>query len=346
MLQSVFHFLACSILIFMTVTFSAASQKAEIPGCRLMFYNVENMFDTYDDPLKDDDEFLPGGVRRWSYSRYRKKLNSVYQVIVAAGEWTPPDVVAFCEVENRSVLEDLLTGTYLSKYNYGILHEDSPDQRGIDVCMIYRKETTGIIVYDYLEPELPAGDIFRSRRSLYVKCHILQDTFHLLINHWPSRRGGVLTGEDLRIRLGSMLREKIDSILLSDSGRSKIIVMGDFNCTSEDKAVTGIMHSPSLPDEYPFTHMIGLSRSGKVSGTYRYMGVWEMPAQVFVSEYTVKSKTGLTTDSTMLRILSPGFLLHDDPGYPGKSPLPTYYGYRYMGGFSDHLPVLIDLKIR
>jgi hypothetical protein len=348
MFKKAFTVLSFNILALLTVTFTAISQEAEIHGCRLMFYNVENLFDTFDDPLKDDDEFLPGGERRWSYSRYRKKLNSVYQVIAAAGEWTPPAVVAFCEVENRSVLEDLITNTYLLKYNYGIIHEDSPDRRGIDVCLIFRKEITRVIAYDYLEPEMQAGEIFRSRRSLYVKCLLLKDTVHLFINHWPSRRGGVLSGEGLRIRLGYMLREKIDSILLSDSGRSKIIVMGDFNCTPEDKEIAVILHSPSLPDRYRYSGLIDLSayRFRKGAGTYRYMGIWEMPDQVLVSEYLCKCKTGLTTDSSMFRIFGPGFLLHDDPGHPGKSPLSTYYGYRYTGGFSDHLPVLIDLRVR
>ena len=117
-----------------------------------MFYNVENLFDIYDDTLKDDNEFLPDGVMRWNFTRYNKKINSLYKTIVAAGEWNPPAIVALCEVENRKVLEDLIYGTYLSKYNYRIIHEESPDQRGIDVCLIYRKDYAEVIDYRYWIP--------------------------------------------------------------------------------------------------------------------------------------------------------------------------------------------------
>jgi hypothetical protein len=119
------------------------------PGIRIMFYNVENLFDIYNDPLTDDDEFLPSGVRRWNYKRYSRKINSVYKTIMAAGEWEPPAVVAFCEIENRKVVEYLVNGTYLSKYNYRIIHEDSPDERGIDVCLIYRQGM--FFIPDYLQ---------------------------------------------------------------------------------------------------------------------------------------------------------------------------------------------------
>ena len=144
--------------------------------------------------IKDDDDFLPKGLMRWSYSRYNKKLSSLYKTIVAAGEWDPPAVVSFCEIENRHVLEDLVYGTYLSKYNYRLIHEESPDQRGIDVCMIYRKDRADVVEYRYFIPsELKSTD-FTSRSILYAKIVISNDTVHLFVNHWPSRRGGVLAG--------------------------------------------------------------------------------------------------------------------------------------------------------
>ena len=140
MSKGIFSDITIVFLLLILIIKQGYSQDVIIQPVRIMFYNVENLFDIYDDSLKDDNDFLPDGLMRWNLTRYNKKINSLYKTIVAAGEWNPPAVVAFCEVENRKVLEDLVYGTYLSKYNYGIIHEESPDQRGIDVCMIYRND--------------------------------------------------------------------------------------------------------------------------------------------------------------------------------------------------------------
>jgi hypothetical protein len=213
------------------ISFSAVFPQGEL-SVRVMFYNVENLFDTYNDSLRDDDEFLPGGVRRWTYGKYNRKINSIFKTVVAAGEWTPPALVAFCEVENRKVLEDLVYGTYLSKYDYNIIHEDSPDPRGIDVCLIYRKDQIAVMDYLYMVPSAFLKSGFASRSVLYMKGVILSDTIHFFINHWPSRRGGVLAGDDQRRLIAEMVRSKADSISNSYDGRARIIFMGDFNRTS------------------------------------------------------------------------------------------------------------------
>ena len=147
------------ILIICVLTTPGFSQDTKTRSIRLMFYNVENLFDTDHDTLKDDLEFLPGGVRRWNHTRYNRKISSLYQTIAAAGEWSMPGIIVLCEVENRRVLEDLVHGTYLSKYDYGIVHEESPDPRGIDVCMIYRRDCAEVINYRYL---IPANKIGRA----------------------------------------------------------------------------------------------------------------------------------------------------------------------------------------
>jgi hypothetical protein len=306
---------------------------------RLMFYNTENLFDISNDPVTEDDEFLPDGLRRWNYQRYNRKINSLYKTIVAAGEWNPPAVVGFCEIENRRVLEDLVYGTYLSKYDYAILHEDSPDPRGIDVCLIYRKDIVRILSFRYFIPVDSTSARFRTRSVLYAKCGIMTDTIHLFVNHWPSRRGGVLAGEPQRLKIAEMLREKADSIASVSNGNARIIFAGDFNAVPDDE----IIHS--LTDIYKSgLSMVNLSDSlPEGSGTYRYMGIWEMIDQLIVSEVLLNCKTGLVTDPGSARIFSPDFLLQSDPNYPGPSPYSTYHGYKYQGGYSDHLPVLLDL---
>jgi hypothetical protein len=317
-------------------------QEAGVPPVRFMFYNVENLFDTYNDTLTDDDEFLPHGLRRWNYQRYSGKLSALYKTIVAAGEWSPPSLIGFCEVENRKVLEDLIFGTGLARYDWGIIHEDSPDSRGIDVCLIYKKDQVKIINFRYLIPQSFIKDEIATRSVLYAKLKIQEDTIHLFVNHWPSRRGGVLAGETERLKIAEMVKDYADSLFLASQRESRIIIAGDFNSTPDDKAI-GLL-TLSYESGLSMVNLSACLPAG--SGTYRYMGTWELIDQVIVSGDLINCSKGLYTDPGMLSIFKPGFLLKSDSKYPGLSPFSTYLGYRYQGGFSDHLPVLLELKVR
>jgi hypothetical protein len=318
------------------------SQETSVTPVKFMFYNVENLFDTYDDTLTEDNEFLAHGVRRWNSGRYFNKIFSLNKTILATGEWNTPALVGFCEVENRKVLEDLVYGTSLSKFNFGIIHEDSPDPRGIDVCLIYRKDLIVIPEYKYLIPDDFNKDGFFTRSVLYAKCIVYGDTIHLFVNHWPSRRGGVLAGEPYRLKTAEMIRNKTDSIISVLNGDARIIILGDFNSTPDDLAID-ILTGRNVKG----LSMVNLSESLQAgTGTYRYMGTWEMIDQVIVSDKLLNCAEGLYTEKDLLRIFRPDFLLKDDKKYPGLSPYPTYSGYRYQGGYSDHLPVLLDLKVR
>jgi hypothetical protein len=331
-------------LVLLSFSFNRVySQDIRSQPVRLMFYNVENLFDIYNDSLKNDDDFLPRGLMRWNLRRYNLKINSLYKVIVAAGKWSPPEVIAFCEVENRKVLMDLIYRTYLSKYNYGIIHEESPDQRGIDVCLIFRNECASIIDYNYWIPKIEKNEVFTSRSILYAKVLINSDTIHLIVNHWPSRRGGVLAGEDLRREIAAMVNAKADSIMESTSAAAKIIIMGDFNSTPDDLEIK-LMTNHTKKSRFLVNLSDTLAAEG--SGTYRYLGTWEMIDQVIVSDGLLHSERGLYISPDMLHIFNPDFLLKKDLKYPGVIPYSTYRGFKYQGGFSDHLPVLIDLKIR
>jgi predicted extracellular nuclease len=322
---------------------SSYSQNVISQSEKIMFYNVENFFDTYNDSLTDDNDFLPDGLMRWNLTRYNKKINSLFKTIIAAGEWDPPALIGFCEIENRKVLEDLIYGTNLSKFNYNIIHEESPDRRGIDVCLIYRKKLANLISYKYWLPGEIKNKDFNSRSVLYVKMAICSDTIHLIVNHWPSRRGGVLAGEDKRLQVSSMVKEKVDSIFKSDTKSARIIILGDFNCTPEDQIIRTLLCSPDSDKV-----LINLSErmEEKSVGTYRYMGRWEMIDQVIVSKGLLECEKGLFTGPDLLKIFRPDFLLKKDPKYPGFSPFSTYSGYRYQGGYSDHLPIILNLKIR
>jgi endonuclease/exonuclease/phosphatase family metal-dependent hydrolase len=188
-----------------------------------------------------------------------------------------------------------------------------------------------------------SGDIpFRTRSVLYAKCRIINDTIHIFVNHWPSRRGGVLAGEEQRQKIAEMIKEKADSIASSEGTDAAIIFTGDFNAVPEDEIIC------SLVTNYKSgLSMVNLSDSLREgTGTYRYQGTWEMIDQVIVSEGLYKGDKNFITDTGSLKIFNAVFLLRDDPGYPGQSPFSTYRGYLYQGGYSDHLPVLLDLRVK
>jgi len=342
--KGIFKLTCTLVLELLFLTFADSQEGTGSLPVRIMFYNVENMFDILDDPLTDDDEFMPDGLRRWNVSRYDKKLNSVYKAIIAAGEWSPPAIVGLSEIENRKVLEDLVYGTGLSNFNYGIIHGESPDPRGIDVCMIFRKDIVRVIEYKlWIPPSLDRND-FHSRSVLYVKCAILRDTIHLMINHWPSKRGGVLPGEPLRKEIAMMVRNAADSISSVIPAGSKIIILGDFNCDPDDSVIKMLLNQ----SESGGVHLINMAKNAKstTSGTYRYMGAWEMIDQIIISEGLLNCATGIYADPAGFKVFNPDFLLKKDPQYPGLTTFSTYRGYRYQGGFSDHLPVLLDLGVR
>ena len=321
------------------------SQETAGISYRILFYNTGNFFDTTDDSLKEDDDFLPKGVMRWNNTRYYQKVRSVYKVITAAGGWEPPALVALCEVENRKVLNDLVHGTYLLKYDYGIVHYESNDPRGIDLAVLYRKNAVKLLGSEAMIPAGYDSLTYRTRYVLYSKWLIAGDTINLFFNHWPSRRGGVLPGEALRKSIAEMVRHKSDSINGAGGGRAGIIVAGDFNCTPDDSEMlllTGEM--VRNPSGLCFKNLSATIK-GEIPGTYKYKGSWEMLDQIIVSETLVKSSNGLHTSRELTGIFSPEFLLKEDNTFTGVTPFGTYAGYRYTGGFSDHLPVYLDLML-
>lgn len=302
-----------------------------------MFYNVENLFDAIDDSLKDDEEFLPGGARGWTNSRYYHKLNSIAKVILSAGSWEPPALVGLCETENRGVAEALVRLTPLNNFGYDVVYTESDDSRGIDIGLLYDRDLFDIVYFRAISPQLDKDQSpFTSRPVLYVKVKKGEEYLHLLLNHWPSRRGGVLAGQDLRHRLAVTVRDVVDSLFLADGSGSAVVVAGDFNCDPSGSEIRLLSEGGLVNLAMP-GHLKGL-------GTYRYRGVWQMIDQIIVSESMTND--GSAFSATDFTVHSPDFLLKDDPVYPGRKPFSTYDAYRYSGGYSDHLPVTLTLAIR
>jgi endonuclease/exonuclease/phosphatase family metal-dependent hydrolase len=318
-------------------------------GIRVMFYNVENLFDTFNDSLTKDDEFLPDGVKAWTYRRYEEKLNNIYKVITAVGGWEMPEVIGFCEVENRLVLEDLIKKTPLRKNQYEIVHENSPDSRGIDVALIYRKDKFKYIEHKAMPVVFPFDPTAKTRDILYVKGAVLgKDTLHIFVNHWPSRWGGQAKSEPRRLYVASVIRAKIDSLYKIEPN-AKVIVMGDLNDYATDKSVVEVLKAKGTEAEVGatdlFNYMAGISKDWHI-GTHKYQGHWGTLDQIIVSAPLLKEARVGKLYSHSASIFAARFLLEEDRRNMGLQPFRTYAGPRHIGGFADHLPIYIDLKFR
>lgn len=310
-----------------------------------MFYNVENLFDTIDNPLKNDDEFLPHGSRHWDHYKFYRKIKHISQVIIATGEGDYPSVVGLCEIENREVLESLLFHSPLSKSDYQIIHKESPDNRGIDVAFLYRKDRFKPVYFEAFPVTNPKDNKFKTRDILYVKGLIGKDTIHFFVNHWPSKSGGIGATKPLRALAASKLKTKTDS-LFNVNKTCNIVMMGDFNDTPLDVSVKEVLGAKSpagnILSNSLYNLALPLAQKGK--GTNKYQGKWSLIDQIIVSGNLLKGGK-LETTSDSFQIFSPDFLFEPDEANLGKKLNRTYEGFKYHGGFSDHLPVLIDLNI-
>ncbi|MDR2927388.1 MAG: hypothetical protein LBV41_04200 [Cytophagaceae bacterium] len=309
---------------------------------RIMFYNVENLFDVYDDSLKNDNEFLPAGERQWTYKRMMQKFASISHVILNAGGWNMPVIVGLCEVENRWVLSALLRETGLETLGYRVVHHDSPDERGIDAALIYNSARFNVIASRPCAINLGKGER-PTRDILYVKGILQQtDTLHILVNHWSSRLGGTVASRPKREKAAAVLKSVCDSIVVN-CPCANIIMMGDFNEEPESDIMTNIVKSGSVDAGLPFINL-GLYANGN-DGTLKYQHTWTVFDQIMVSRTLTESmRVGLK--QPVQQIIALPFLLEADPVYGGQRTARTYTGFKYAGGFSDHLPVMIELLIR
>ncbi|MGB8359394.1 MAG: endonuclease/exonuclease/phosphatase family protein, partial [Bacteroidales bacterium] len=274
---------------------AAAAMQVKAQDYNVMFYNVENLFDTADDTTKDDDEFMPEGSRRWTEKRYWQKINALSRVIAAAGGWELPALIGLCEVENEDVLKDLAYGSILSTGGYGIVHRESPDSRGIDPALLYRRDLVRISDCRSWVPEVREGAVFNSRNLLYVKAIINDDTLHVILCHWPSRRGGVMAAETIREEIANLVRVKEDSIQSATGNKAFIIVMGDFNAAPDDTVMSILTKGGDLVNT-------AKTLSEKGLGSYRYQGKWEMIDQILVSESMTGTEGPLYADPLTFRV--------------------------------------------
>lgn len=297
-------------------------------------WNVENLFDTRHDTLKNDYEFLPDGSYRWSRSRYWRKLNRVGQTIAACGEQTStmPHLIGICEVENDTVLFDLTKRSLLRKARYEYVMTSSPDQRGIDVALLYSPFAFQLMESRSIRIE-PLPDMRPTRDILYVKGRLLNDdSLHVFVVHAPSRSGGERATRKNRIHVAECLMSVVDSIR-NDSPAAKIVIMGDFNDYTSSPSLAYLCGNGFVDVS------AGAHGNNGAQGTYRYRGEWGCLDHILLSESLVSQR-----DSCF--VLDTPFLLQEDEKYGGVKPRRNYLGPRYLNGYSDHLPLVLHLRVR
>jgi predicted extracellular nuclease len=312
----------------------AQNKESKPEEFRIMFYNVENLFDPFDDTLKNDAEFLPGGMRGWTWKKFEKKLQNTSKVIISTGGWRPPEIVGFCEVENRFSLIQLLKRTPLERFGYQIVHEESNDFRGIDVALIYRPDKFKKL-YHRAIPVIFEGDTAATT-----------DTLHVFINHWPSKYGGASATIPRRRDAALALRRVVDS-LNAVVTHPLIVITGDFNDTPEDESVLthlgAQLKEPATEGPFLF-NLMGPFLGKWDTGTHKFREEWSIIDQFIVSSALLRKTEGLKLSDKKAEIVRFPFLIEEDRTHNGTKPYRTYNGMRYQGGFSDHLPILLHLE--
>lgn len=328
-----------TIFLFSLLILFSLEVSAQSDAFRVGFYNVENLFDLKDDPEKLDDDFTPAGKQQWTQKRYATKLGQIAQVMNALDL---PAVMGFCEIENTGVLEDVAKEKELSTAAYRAISYESPDLRGIDVGMLYDENRFVLLNSNPLRVEFPLWlepEGYTSRDILHVELlHTsTQEVFHFFVNHWPSRRGGAEASEHRRLWVAAHLRRAVDKIL-SANPLEKIIIMGDFNDEPLNRSVSHGLGTLAITDQQQVPSLLYnpfLAIDNSVAGSYNYRDEWNVLDQIMYAGLQVPSNWEMSG----FGIFSADWLL-----YEGTKPNRTYGGPNYYGGYSDHLPVFLDVR--
>jgi hypothetical protein len=351
MQRQILNIIACVVLCTLFSNTVQAQQK-EYKINTIAFYNLENLFDTVDDPNKDDHQNPIGEMSEGEAARvYPLKIKNMAKVIADIGtakSGYPPAVIGVCEIENYKVLEDLVNHPRLSAYNYGILHYESPDRRSIDVALLYRKDIFRplfskpheVVLYNY-------GD--RSKRSytrdvLYVKGMLDGEEMHFLINHWPSRGGGEKKSRPRRVEAAKVAKSVIDSVQLIDPN-AKIMLMGDLNDGVYNESVKEILKTKEnktdlkLPTDV-WNPYEAIFKEG--IGTIAWRDSWDLFDHIIITQQLT-----VDTDFSSYRfyqagVFNPPYLRNPRGRWKGY-PFRSFANSAWTNGYSDHFPVYIYL---
>ncbi|MDR1416869.1 MAG: endonuclease/exonuclease/phosphatase family protein [Prevotellaceae bacterium] len=331
-------------LLLLAATAGFTQKQKYVVAC-VAFYNLENLFDTIKSPNTDDSEFLPNGDNKWTAERYEHKQRNMASAIRRIGsEMLPsgPTILGVAEVENRLVLEDLIKTSPLSEADYGIVHYDSPDARGVDVGLIYQASRFRVLGSRSVPLKIADMPYFRTRDQLLVSGLLDGELVHIIVMHWPSRRGGEKRSQPLRNGAAALCRSIVDSLYSADSN-AKIIIMGDLNDDPTNKSLTKILKASSSVEK--------TEKGGLHNTMYRWFkdGVgslawddsWSLFDQIIVSE-PLLGKDFTTYKFYKSGIFNEDFLKQKEGRYAGY-PFRTYSSGAFIGGYSDHFPTYVFL---
>jgi hypothetical protein len=333
------------LVIFVSTIYTANSQQRYHTGI-VAFYNFENLYDTIDDDFVDDAEYLPNSTKQYNTDKYKIKLGNLEKVVSELGTDDNPDgpaILGVAEIENKGVLKDVVSQPKLKNRNYKIVHYDSRDARGIDVALIYNPKYYKVIKSEKITVDLNAtGEKSFTRDILWVKGLFMGEELHVMVGHWPSRRGGEEVSKERRCLAAKAMRAKADSIFLENQN-ANVIVMGDLNddptsysvveCLraswKKEKATNGTLYNP-FGDYY-----------NKGIGTLAYNDAWNLFDQIIISPSILKNANGLQFHKS--EIFNRPYLKNFTGQYKGY-PFRTFAGDFFQGGFSDHFPTYIVIK--
>ena len=300
-------------------------------------WNVENLYDVINDPLKDDEEFLPESSKQWNDARYEDKLNNLTKVINYMNNGCGPDILAMEEVENINVVKRLLYK--MRDRDYIVAHRDSPDARGIDVALMYDRNVFDIANVEKLHVELPNASPTRDILYVVLIYKKNNEKVHLYVNHWPSRRGGEEKSNINRIAAAKVLKNHLAKLNKS-APNSNIIILGDFNDEPNNESIESVLGAKDFNCSKPGrNNLLNLTykkyKGGE--GSYLYGGKFDMLDQIIISSSFIDGRK-LEYECDSFTVVKPQFMIMKEGNRKGGA-LPTYGGTQYLGGFSDHFPV-------
>ena len=327
-------------LLLIVAWLTVASSTAKAGDLSLAFWNVENLFDTVDDPdVEGDEEFTPDQPKEWTTARLELKLANLARVIGDMNSGHGPDVLGLCEVENRHVVELLTKRLNRNGRQYAIVHEDSPSYRGIDCALLYNQRAVQLT-----DSRIHRIKQLTTRDILEVDLSADGQPFFVFVNHWPSRRNP----DEHRIIVASTLRRRIDELLKADPA-ADFAVIGDLNDTPVNKSVGTTLRTWSNPDELRpgvlLNSMWNIHKNQK-AGTYVYRNKWDVLDHIILSPGML-DKQGLSWTRNSTRTVKADYQMYV-PGNSSSIPRPSrsYLGPRFFGsGYSDHLPVECRLRV-
>lgn len=349
-------------------------EMKEILLLLVMFWNVENYFDPFDSGVAADEAFTPRGEKFWNWKKFEKKRDDLAKTILLVGEeyGVFPALVGLCEVENWFVLNRLVNHTPLARVGYKIIHKDSPDPRGIDVALLYNPNVFRVLGVKFIPLRMGTADsILPSRLILYARGVVNDlDTLHCFVNHWPSKLGGEKRSLPRRMLASGTLKMHTDSILRRNR-QANILLMGDFNDRPGSLPLKNLVGLDNLAEPFGQKRRRELAPEGRgrpefSAGTHKYKGRWELIDQFLVSESLAPERAGkqestegsegvevsdgrpagfrwMYCKGESMQIFRHPFLLQRDKIYLGDELRKTLSGPRYLGGVSDHLPIVLKI---